>query len=1156
MPLQKHSFELLLESDSTTQLQCIEHLENKFGTRPSPIYPESFSPYFKDFYLLHLESAENKWDLVRAIMSVTGVIEADPVEKILGIFNKTYDHDDLDQDTHWNHKMTQFPQAIAYSKENGNLEDDSTRIKIIQLDTGYTHHPEIQGLNHELGVNFVEGEDHTQALDLLNDKILQQPGHGTSTAGVIMGRNTNHADDKNLGVFPYVNFVPFRIARSVVHFLNSHIGAAVKAAVDAGADIITMSMGGAPPRASWRRAANYAYSKGVIFIAAAGNEVKFVVWPARYKKVIAVAGVNNKGLPWEGSCRGRKVQISAPGENVFVPRVLEENKYHYSYGSGTSYATPHVAAAAALWLNHFKEELKDEAFDLRPDLKVAAFRWALKKSAQVSDLWDDKTKDKYGAGILNARSLLDFSPMDYLASDDAFTDRGEEESEEDEIYSPEQKELFQLLLQSEEEEVEAINEKVSAEASSSSMETFGTIANQVLDGSRGEGAENLSASEFKAELLEQLEHTKKPDMDNPKLYALLVGINKYQTESFRNLLACENDVRDMEKVLEKKFKAEDRSILTLINEQATREGIIENFEKHLTQAKKGDFVLFYYSGHGATERTPEEFKPYNPSHKIENIVCYDSRTEKTLEDGSTKIIFDLADKELAYLLSRVDENKPHIAVIMDCCHSGSATRSVEEEDEIIVKQGDMNKRTRPGNAFYGYENVDDFTPPDSNHILLSACRNDQKAQEAFMKTGRRGVFSYFLTKVLNENPDINYIELFNKAQSFLGQKKNFRQLPQFQTSGLVDPFNGFLSNKRNIGEQVLPLVKEDTGLYYINKGYLDLKYYDFSDTGHGLKIGIYEQEDEIHEDNLILTTTTNDITHKRTYIEVRSNQLRPNRNYKAAILSFPSTPFPIQVDGENQDLLNLLKQTVEEKTSMYLKFIEEEGEADYKIIANNEGLFLYKTEDNLLIQGATGVASSVVNHIVKQLEKITNWHWIVNFQNPKYLNSWLPNYRPSRRRSAGFRPDNIDFWLEIDGKEIRTEDDLYIRKVNGDEIVEISSVLINKTGDPIYTAHAYLGQPYDVLVKPKIRIDNEEEYAFYANTGLKMETKYWDEEYYHFKVIISQEPFPEVIMGQKKIRIGDTVYFDEDAGAYRSITDTSSAITWFAKTIKVKFEKA
>jgi hypothetical protein len=1154
MPLQKYSFELLLQSDSDLQSKCIEHLENKFGNRPSPIYPDSFSPYFKDFYLLHLESDENKWDLVRSIMSVPGVIEADPVEKILGIFNKTYDHDNLDQDTHWNHKMTFFPEAIEYAKEQGKLNNKSTNIKIIQLDTGFTHHPEIQGLNHNLGVSFVEGEDHTQALDLLDDKVLQQPGHGTSTAGVIIGRNTNHADDKNLGVFPYVNFVPFRIARSVVHFLNSHIGAAVKAAVDAGADIITMSMGGAPPRASWRRAANYAYSKGVIFIAAAGNEVKFVVWPARYKKVIAVAGVNNEGLPWEGSCRGTKVQISAPGENVFVPRVLEENKYYYSYGSGTSYATPHVAAAAALWLNHFKEELKNEAFELRPDLKVAAFRWALKHSANIPDLWDEKTRKKFGAGILNARDLLNFSPLDFLASDEAFTDRGEDDTEEDEIYTPEQKELFQILLQSEEKEMDALSNQISTQASPSSMGTFGTLANQVLDGSRGEGGENLSIQDFKAELLEQIENTKKPTMSSPKLYALLVGINKYQTESFKNLLACKNDVREMNKILEKKFKAENRDILTLVDEKANKEAIINGFEKHLTKAKEGDYVLFYYSGHGATERTPEEFKPYNPSHKIENIVCYDSRTEQTLEDGTTKIVFDLADKEIAYLLSKVDQNKPHITVIMDCCHSGSATRG-EDVEEVLVKQGDMNKRTRPGNAFYGYENASDFTPPESNHILLSACRNDQKAQEAFMKTSRRGVFSYFLTKILDENPDINYIDLFNKAQSFLSQKQNFKQLPQFQTSGLVDPFYGFLSNKRNIGEQVLPLVKEDTGLYYINKGYLDLKHYDFSDAGHGLKIGIYEQDDEVSEENLIATATTTDITHNRTYIEFRGNQLRPNRNYKAAVLSFPASPFLIEVEGGNTELLELLEQTISEDTPMLIKFIQEAGEADYKIVANDEGLFLYKNENDLLIQGATGAKTAVVDHIIRQLEKVTNWHWILNFQNPQYLNSWLPNYRPSRRRSAGFRPDNIDFWLEIDGKEIRAEDELYIRKVDN-EVVNISSVIINKTGEPIYAAHAYLGQPYDVHVKPKIRIDNEEEYAFYANAGLKMETEYWDEEYYHFKVVVSETPFPEVIMGQKRIKIGDVVHFDEEVGPYRSITETTSKLTWFAKTIKLKFEKA
>jgi len=409
-------FELYLDSDPTIQGNCLNEIHQKFGSEPKSVYDDTLSE-FSNFFDVTLDDDRNIWDIARDLASIPGVIEVDPITKLFGIFNKSRDNDDFTQNTQWNHSLTNFNQAIESSIQAGKLDPTvGIENKIVQLDTGYTLHPEIGAIDSDTGLNFVNGEDSEDPLDILASGIMDQPGHGTSTASVIIGAKTTEPGDRNNGVFPFVNLIPYRISPSVIHITGNTIGPAVIKAVDSGCDIITMSMGGAPPRLSWRKAAEYALSKGVIFISAAGNEVHFVVWPARYKEVIAVAGVNFEGLPWEGSCWGSSVTISAPAENVFVASVSEVGKFLYKHGSGTSYATPHIAAAAALWLNHFKDELDTPLFTNNPSERVRAFKYALTESAQVPQGWTEFYKRNFGRGILDAKRLIEISPSDYIAS--------------------------------------------------------------------------------------------------------------------------------------------------------------------------------------------------------------------------------------------------------------------------------------------------------------------------------------------------------------------------------------------------------------------------------------------------------------------------------------------------------------------------------------------------------------------------------------------------------------------------------------------------------------------------------------------------------------------------------------------------------------------
>jgi serine protease len=128
---------------------------------------------------------------------------------------------------------------------------------------------------------------------------------------------------------------------------------AIAAAVDAGAHVISISAGGLW---SWAlaRAVRDATRRGVVIVAAAGNHVRTVVWPARFPDVIALGATDRDDQPWRGSSRGPRVALTAPG--VAVPCAKAGGGLRP--GTGTSYATALTAGAVATWLSfHGRDRL-------------------------------------------------------------------------------------------------------------------------------------------------------------------------------------------------------------------------------------------------------------------------------------------------------------------------------------------------------------------------------------------------------------------------------------------------------------------------------------------------------------------------------------------------------------------------------------------------------------------------------------------------------------------------------------------------------------------------------------------------------------------------------------------------------------------------------
>ncbi|MFD6319852.1 S8 family serine peptidase [Methylorubrum thiocyanatum] len=292
----------------------------------------------------------------------------------------------------WALRAAGIPRAWSKSRGRG--------ILVGQPDTGVARHAELDAssLRLDLAADILDGDpDPTDPLD----SEAANPGHGTAVASVVVSGEGGRI----AGAAPGAGLVPIRCISDVKVFDGAPVAAAVRHATRVGCHVITMSLGGLPSRAL-HAAIRDAIAKDVIVLAAAGNCVPFVVYPARYPDVIAVGGTNIDRQPWKGSSRGSSVDVSAPAELVWRAerRSPIDPIDGIGGGQGTSFAVALTAGAAALWLSHHGVESVLAAARSRGVTVQRLFAAALTATAARPDGWDC---ENMGAGIIDAGALLD-----------------------------------------------------------------------------------------------------------------------------------------------------------------------------------------------------------------------------------------------------------------------------------------------------------------------------------------------------------------------------------------------------------------------------------------------------------------------------------------------------------------------------------------------------------------------------------------------------------------------------------------------------------------------------------------------------------------------------------------------------------------------------
>ncbi len=256
----------------------------------------------------------------------------------------------------------------------------SVNQKVCIMDTGYT-------LNHadlpSSGVTGDDGYGSNNTGNWYNDGN----GHGTHVAGTIAAIGSNNQGV--VGVNP-----SGRLGLHIVKVFNdsgswaygSDLIEAVNQCKNAGATVISMSLGGGASSTAERAAFDSAYASGILNVAAAGNDGNSnMSYPASYGSVMSVAAVDSSGNVANFSQYNSQVEIAAPGVGI----NSTYNDGSYKSLNGTSMATPHVSGVAALvWGNN-------------PNCTVQQLRDGLNASAQ--DKGSSGRDSYYGYGIVKAK---------------------------------------------------------------------------------------------------------------------------------------------------------------------------------------------------------------------------------------------------------------------------------------------------------------------------------------------------------------------------------------------------------------------------------------------------------------------------------------------------------------------------------------------------------------------------------------------------------------------------------------------------------------------------------------------------------------------------------------------------------------------------------
>jgi subtilisin family serine protease len=269
----------------------------------------------------------------------------------------TFMHDDADSgypdDPFWNTDgltgLGQWNMRVIDADKAWELEPFENEVIVSVIDTGIFYpHPDLSSSYMSGGYDWFNGDD-----DPIDDN-----GHGSWVSGII-------AAERNNG-YGVAGISSARVIAEKVLNENglgsiSNLISAIIHSADLGADVISISLGTYQYSTPLELAVNYAYDKGCVIVASAGNDdTQRSRYPASYSNVLSITATfgDPERLSWYSNF-GPWVDLSAPGgQDYGGDHLPDEGEYWilsasdsidgFMYGIGTSASTPHVSGVASL----------------------------------------------------------------------------------------------------------------------------------------------------------------------------------------------------------------------------------------------------------------------------------------------------------------------------------------------------------------------------------------------------------------------------------------------------------------------------------------------------------------------------------------------------------------------------------------------------------------------------------------------------------------------------------------------------------------------------------------------------------------------------------------------------------------------------------------
>ena len=277
--------------------------------------------------------------------------------------------------------------------------------------------------------------------------------------------------------------------------------------------------------------------------------------------------------------------------------------------------------------------------------------------------------------------------------------------------------------------------------------------------------------------------------------ALVIGLGEQQDKAW-NKINGDKDVPLVQAMLK---NAGFKSVMTLVNRQATKTGIVGAFKRMTASCKHGDVVYIHYSGHGQqmTDVHDDERDGLD-----ECWIPYDAcRKASATYHGERH----LTDDELNVYLNAIRNKigaKGKLLVVIDACHSGDGTRGEDDEivrgveDTLVVDSQNVRglyETFEMIKSFFagdnGKENVINTKakPLAERWITISACRSDQVNIE--MKSPAVGKLTYALWKELKNSDKVNNGEFMRRIKKFVNRNTGSRPQQPEMTGEDINKYN-------------------------------------------------------------------------------------------------------------------------------------------------------------------------------------------------------------------------------------------------------------------------------------------------------------------------------------------------------------------------------